>query len=56
MAKKLKTIKKTGKCSLCGDKYTHYGNNPEPLKRYHERCCDECNKNKVIPERMKGDW
>jgi len=50
------TYKKTGKCSLCDGKYENYGNNPEPLKRFEERCCDDCNRTKVIPERLKGDW
>ncbi len=30
-----------------------YGNNPEPLKRYEERCCDKCNFKIVIPERIR---
>ena len=47
-------IKETGKCSLCGNEYTHYGNNPEPLKEFEERCCDRCNMMKVIPARLKG--
>jgi len=41
-----------GKCSLCGGVYTHWGNNPEPLKRIEERCCDDCNATKVIPARL----
>lgn len=42
----------TGTCSLCGETYTHYGNNPEPLGSYSERCCDDCNATKVIPARL----
>lgn len=41
------------KCSLCGKEETGYGHNPEPLKEYGERCCDECNSNLVIPARIK---
>lgn len=51
--------KETGKCSLCGKPYYGWGNNPEPLKKMHQRCCNECNMTKVIPERMKrakGEW
>jgi hypothetical protein len=42
----------TGTCSLCGGPYTHWGNNPSPLKDIEERCCDRCNYEKVIPARM----
>ena len=52
----MKEYKKTGKCSLCDGTYTHYGNNPEPLKRFRERCCDDCNATKVIPVRLKGEY
>lgn len=48
--------KKTGKCCLCKGKYTHYGNNPAPLMfdtgKKSNRCCDDCNLTKVIPERL----
>lgn len=52
---------KTGFCSLCGGPYERYGNNPEPLRTVHERCCGDCNETKVIPARLaaiaeKGDW
>jgi len=43
-----------GICSLCGRKYSHWGNNPEPLKDIEERCCDECNQTKVIPARLRN--
>ena len=52
----------TGTCSLCGGPYTHWGNNPYPLKDISERCCDKCNHEKVLPARMNlpegalGDW
>ena len=47
-------------CSLCGKLCepwhkppTGYGHNPEPLGRYGERCCNECNETKVLPERLR---
>ena len=49
---------KIGKCCLCGGRYENYGNNPAPLMedtdKKPNRCCDECNKTKVIPARLKG--
>ena len=39
-------------CVLCNDEITGYGNNPEPLV-YTGRCCDRCNMDKVIIERVK---
>lgn len=47
---------KTGKCSLCEGDYANYGNNPFPLCPYNDRvsrCCDGCNEDKVIPERIR---
>ncbi len=45
------------KCCLCGKDCVGYGNNPAPLKRdinkKPNRCCDNCNFTKVIPERIK---
>jgi len=41
-------------CSLCGELTLGYGNNPEPLRPYEERCCDLCNQIKVIPARIEG--
>lgn len=41
------------KCCLCGEEFEGYGNNAEPVKK--GTCCDECNKNKVIPARIK-EW
>ena len=39
-------------CVICQDPVTGYGNNPAPL--YKEgTCCDECNLEYVIPERIK---
>lgn len=39
-------------CSLCGRPFFGFGNNPEPLKRFEQRCCDECNRTRVVPVRM----
>ena len=44
------------KCCLCGNEIIGYGNNANPIS--DGRCCDKCNIDKVIPERirlMKGD-
>jgi len=55
-------MNETGKCSLCGGLYVHWGHNPQPLKDLEERCCDRCNHEKVIPARMNlpegglGSW
>lgn len=43
---------KTGTCSLCGEPYTRWGNDPSPLGDIEERCCDRCNYEKVTPARM----
>jgi len=37
-------------CCFCGEEINGWGNNALPLKE--DRCCDECNISKVIPERM----
>lgn len=40
------------KCSICGDEmYDEYGNNAEPIN--DGLCCDYCNDNVVIPERIR---
>lgn len=41
-------------CCLCGNEFIGFGNNPEPLMENSDenRCCDECNESKVIPERL----
>ena len=38
-------------CSICGKKYTEYGNTAEPINS--GRCCDFCDHTKVIPARIK---
>lgn len=40
-------------CSLCSRTFYGMGHNPEPLKRYEERCCARCNEYRVIPARLK---
>ena len=39
------------KCCICGKKFKGYGNNPYPVKKYGT-CCDQCNMEVVIPERV----
>lgn len=38
-------------CVLCNSYNEGYGNNPAPCAD-DGRCCDNCNSNKVIPQRM----
>lgn len=45
---------KTFICCLCHKQFKGFGNNPEPLKSAPNRCCDECDRNKVIPARLKN--
>lgn len=40
-----------GTCCICGKEYTHWGNNALPIN--DGRCCDKCNNDIVIPERIK---
>ena len=41
-------------CCICGRKYEGYGNDPWPVeKEQGKRCCDECNMNVVVAERIK---
>ena len=37
-------------CVICGREFDGYGNNAEPVKP--GKCCDKCNLNVVIPERI----
>lgn len=42
------------KCIICGKQIVGYGNNPEPVRRWFDgSCCDECNREKVVPARLK---
>ena len=45
MAKKTNNI-----CSICGQEYYGYGNNAQPIN--NGRCCNECNRTKVVPFRI----
>jgi len=38
-------------CCLCGIEIRDYGNNASPVK--DGVCCDDCNRQKVIPARVK---
>jgi len=38
-------------CCFCKKKFMGYGNNPAPLKD-EGVCCDDCNKQYVIPKRF----
>lgn len=50
----MNSIPKTGVCALCGGKYSHYGNNPQPvLADPSRRVCDRCNERIVVPERVR---
>ena len=41
-------------CCICERKFTDYGNNPQPISQNpKDRCCDACNKNVVMVERIK---
>ncbi len=43
-------------CPLCQQQFVGWGNNPEPLLPSAEGenvCCDDCNMQRVIPERIK---
>lgn len=39
-------------CCICGKEFEGYGNNPYPIKN-EGRCCEECNSQIVIPERLR---
>lgn len=43
--------KETGICCICGKEYTHWGNNPYPIKE-DGRCCDDCNFSVVLAARL----
>lgn len=48
------TMKNTIKCCFCGTE-ERYGNNPAPFEvEGYERCCDECNRDLVIPARIRA--
>lgn len=44
------------RCCLCNEPLENeWGNNPDPLNDGKGRCCDRCNKDKVLPARRK-EW
>lgn len=40
-------------CCICKEPYYGMGNNPYPIKE-RGRCCDKCDAEVVLPERLKG--
>ena len=38
------------KCVICGGTFEEYGNNAKPVAK--GLCCDNCNREKVIPARL----
>ncbi len=46
----------TGTCCICGGTYYTGGNNPEPVMPLNDgenRCCRTCDRNIVIPARLR---
>ena len=40
-------------CCICGNEFEGFGNNPAPIcEEPGMRCCDSCNEEVVIPERV----
>lgn len=47
-------IKPDGICCFCGKPYTKFGNDIRPLVcAFGDKCCDRCNLNIVLPNRLK---
>ena len=40
------------KCSICGEYFEEFGNNAHPVN--NGTCCDKCNREVVIPIRIKN--
>ena len=40
-------------CCFCKETFEGFGNNPAPLGKVGEKCCDECNIEHVIRARLK---
>ena len=40
------------KCSICGEYFEEFGNNAYPVN--NGTCCDKCNREVVIPVRIKN--
>ena len=46
---------KTYRCCICHKEFTGYGNDPWPIDtRDDVKCCDNCNFQVVVPERLRG--
>ena len=40
-------------CCICGKVFKGYGNNPWPVNKEPDAlCCDKCNEEVVVPERI----
>lgn len=40
-------------CSICGKEFVGFGNHPWPIIDTGEPCCDDCNRNVVLPARWE---
>ena len=41
-------------CSICGNFFSGYGNNPDPVTSGEDdECCNDCNYSKVLPARIE---
>lgn len=40
-------------CCICGKEFEGWGNNPWPVGKTTEKCCDKCNMEVVIPARIE---
>jgi len=41
------------KCSICGNEFEGFGNNPYPVRiKENGVCCDKCNADYVVPFRV----
>lgn len=47
----MKTPGRKIKCVICGKTKEEYGNNAIPVA--YGRCCDSCNRNLVLPARLR---
>jgi hypothetical protein len=52
MENKKNSLFNTKTCSICKKSYIGYGNNALPVNS--GRCCDDCNLQVVIPQRLFG--
>ena len=44
--------KEEKRCCICGELFSEYGNNPDPLGSIEDKCCDDCNSRFVVPVRL----